>query len=54
MANEDVFIMDEKLVKRLLVDAYGQIHFEISLYSDKEEIKSGISDDDDSTRMRNK
>jgi hypothetical protein len=50
MANEDVFILDEKLVKRLQVD--GQINFEITLVSDKEEIKdenveSGISNDDD-------
>jgi hypothetical protein len=50
MANEDVFILDEKLVKRLRVD--GQINFEINLVSDKEEIKdenveSGISNDDE-------
>jgi hypothetical protein len=50
MASEDVFILDEKFVKRLQVD--GQINFEINLVSDKEEIKdenveSGISDDDD-------
>jgi hypothetical protein len=50
MANEDVFILDNKLVKRLQVD--GQINFEITLVSDKEEIKdenveSGISNDDD-------
>jgi hypothetical protein len=53
MANEDVFyviLQNEKLVKRLQVD--GQVNFEITLVSDKEEIKdenveSGISDDDD-------
>jgi hypothetical protein len=50
MASEDVFILDEKFVKRLQVD--GQINFEITLVSDKEEIKdenveSGISDDHD-------
>jgi large subunit ribosomal protein LP2 len=50
LAKEDVIIQYDNQVKRLEVD--GQINFEITLYSDKEEIKdedveSGISDDEE-------
>jgi hypothetical protein len=50
IAKEDVFILSERQIKHFQVT--GQINFEITLYSDKEEIKnedieSGISDDDD-------
>jgi hypothetical protein len=50
IANEDVVVVFDGQVKRLEVD--GQINFEITLYSDKEEIKdedveSGISDDEE-------
>jgi hypothetical protein len=50
MANEDAIILYDNQLKRLKVDE--QINFEITLYSDKEEIKnedveSGISDVDD-------
>jgi hypothetical protein len=50
MANEDVVVVFDGNVKRLEVD--GQINFEITLYSDKEEIKdedveSGISDNEE-------
>jgi hypothetical protein len=50
MLSEDIFFLSNGQVKLLQVDS--QIHFEITLYSDKEEIKdedveSGISDDDD-------
>jgi hypothetical protein len=49
-ANPDVLILYDVQVGHLQVD--GQINFEITLYSDKEEIKnedveSGISDDDE-------
>jgi hypothetical protein len=50
MANEDVVVVFDGNVKRL--EVYGQINFEITLYSDKEEIKdedveSGISHDEE-------
>jgi hypothetical protein len=50
MANEDVFILYPGQAKQFKVA--GKINFEITLYSDKEEIKnedveSGISDDDE-------
>jgi hypothetical protein len=37
MADNDIFTLDDGLVKRLQVD--GQINFDITLYSDKDEIK---------------
>jgi hypothetical protein len=50
MANEDVFILSPGQAQQFKVD--GKINFEITLYSNKEEIKnedveSGISDNDD-------
>jgi hypothetical protein len=50
MDNKDVFILFDVQAERFQVD--GQINFEITLYSDKEEIKnedveSGISEDEE-------